>query len=202
MKKHAEALTYPQIVPYTDRMDYLSAMNNEMGFVLAVERLMELGGRPVEVPEKAHYIRVIMCELNRIASHLLWFGTFAMDTGAMTPFLYAMRDREEVLSLFEKVSGARLLYNYIRIGGVARDLTPDFPEHLRRFLDYFEPNIDAYNDLILYNKIFLERTKKRRCLYSGAGDRLRLDRTEPSRLRRPVGPSEGRALRDLRPVRV
>ncbi|MBT5711539.1 NADH-quinone oxidoreductase subunit D, partial [Candidatus Poribacteria bacterium] len=120
-EKHAENLTYPQIIPYTDRMDYIAAMNNELGFVLAVEELLARGPRPVEVPEKAEYIRVIVCELNRIASHLLAFGAYGLDIGAFTPFLYAFRDRETILELFEELSGARLLYNYIRVGGVARD---------------------------------------------------------------------------------
>ncbi|MBM3213536.1 NADH-quinone oxidoreductase subunit D [Candidatus Poribacteria bacterium] len=158
-EKHAEKLPYPQIIPYTDRMDYIAAMNNELGFCLAVEALFERGGKPIEIPEKGQYIRVIVAELNRIASHLLAFGTYGMDIGAFTPFLYAFRDREQVLGLFEEVSGARLLYNYIRIGGVARDLTPDFHHKTRRFLDYFEPQIDTYNDLLSKNKVFLERTR-------------------------------------------
>jgi len=179
-EKHAEALPYPQIIPYTDRMDYIAAMNNELGFCLAVEKLFELGGKPIEIPEKAQYIRVIVAELNRIASHLLAFGTYGMDIGAFTPFLYAFRDRERILSLFEEISGARLLYNYIRIGGVARDLTPDFHHKTRRFLDYFEPWIDAYNDLLTNNKIFLERTRnvavmsaERAISYGWSGPNLR-----------------------------
>ncbi len=158
-EKHAESLPYFQIIPYTDRMDYIAAMNNELGFVLAVEKLMELGGKPIEIPEKAQYIRVVVCEMNRIASHLLAFGTYGMDIGALTPFLYAFRDRETILGLFEDICGARLLYNYIRFGGVSRDLTPDFHHKLRRFLSKFEKNIDTYNTLLTNNKIFLERTK-------------------------------------------
>lgn len=179
-EKHAEALPYPQIIPYTDRMDYVAAMNNELGFCLAVEKLFEVGGKPIEIPEKAQYIRVMAVELNRIASHLLAFGTYGMDIGAFTPFLYAFRDREYVLNLLEEISGARLLYNYIRIGGVARDLTPDFHHKLRRFLDYFDPWIDKYNDLLTHNKIFLERTKgvaimsaERAISYGWSGPNLR-----------------------------
>ena len=157
-EKHAENLTYPQIIPYTDRMDYIAAMNNELGFVLTVEKLLGRGPRPVEVPEKAEYIRVIVCELNRIASHLLAFGTYGLDIGAFTPFLYAFRDRETILELFEELSGARLLYNYIRVGGVARDFPPEFHHKLRRFLDYFGPQVDVYDTLLSNNKIFLERT--------------------------------------------
>ena len=158
-EKHAESLPYFQIIPYTDRMDYIAAMNNELGFVLAVERLLELGGKPIAIPEKAHYIRVVVCEMNRIASHLLAFGTYGMDIGALTPFLYAFRDREAILGMFEDICGARLLYNYIRFGGVSRDLTPDFHHKLRRFLSEFEKNLDSYNTLLTNNKIFLERTK-------------------------------------------
>ena len=157
-EKHAENLTYPQIIPYTDRMDYIAAMNNELGFVLAVEELLARGPRPVEVPEKAEYIRVIVCELNRIASHLLAFGAYGLDIGAFTPFLYAFRDRETILELFEELSGARLLYNYIRVGGVARDFPGGFHHKLRSFLGYFGPQIDVYNTLLSNNKIFLERT--------------------------------------------
>ncbi|MEO2006595.1 MAG: NADH-quinone oxidoreductase subunit D, partial [Candidatus Poribacteria bacterium] len=158
-EKHAENLTYPMIIPYTDRMDYIAAMNNELGFVLAVEKLLNRGPKPVAVPEKAEYLRVIVCELNRIASHLLAFGTYGMDLGAFTPFLYAFRDREQILEFFEELSGARLLYNYIRVGGVARDFPPGFHHKLRRFLKYFGPQIDVYDTLLTNNKIFLERTK-------------------------------------------
>jgi len=158
-EKHCESLTYPQIIPYTDRMDYIAAMNNELGWVLAVEKLLARGPKAVEVPEKAEYIRVLVCELNRIASHLLAFGTYGMDIGAMTPFLYAFRDREQILEFFEELCGARLLYNYIRVGGVSRDLPPGFHHKVRRFLDYFGPQIDVYDTLLTHNKIFLERTK-------------------------------------------
>jgi len=158
-EKHAENLTYPQIIPYTDRMDYIAAMNNELGWVLAVEKLMARGPKAIVIPEKAEYIRVLVCELNRIASHLLAFGTYGMDIGAMTPFLYAFRDREQILEMFEELCGARLLYNYIRIGGVSRDFPPGFHHKVRRFLKYFGPQIDIYDTLLTHNKIFLERTK-------------------------------------------
>jgi NADH-quinone oxidoreductase subunit D len=158
-EKHAESLTYPQIIPYTDRMDYIAAMNNELGWVLAVEKLMARGPKAIKIPEKAEYIRVLVCELNRIASHLLAFGTYGMDIGAMTPFLYAFRDREQILEFFEELCGARLLYNYIRIGGVSRDFPSGFHHKVRRFLDYFGPQIDIYDTLLTHNKIFLERTK-------------------------------------------
>lgn len=152
-EKHAENVTYPQVIPYTDRMDYVGSMNNALGYVIAVEKLMG-----IKVPERAEYIRVIVAELNRIASHLLAFGTYGLDIGAFTPFMHAFRDREKILDLFEEASGARLLYNYPRIGGVARDVPPGWLEKTRAFIDYFEPKIKEYNDLLTFNKIFIERT--------------------------------------------
>lgn len=153
-EKHAEALTYPQVIPYTDRMDYLAAMNMEWGYVLAVEKLIGLA----ELPERLQYIRVIMAELQRIASHLLAVGTYGIDMGAFTPFLWCFRDREKILDLFEWASGARLLYNYLWVGGVMQDLQPGFAGRAMEFLDYFEPRVHELNDLLSYNKIFIERT--------------------------------------------
>jgi NADH-quinone oxidoreductase subunit D len=152
-EKHSESVLYIGVVPYTDRMDYVGAMNNNFGYCLTVEKLMEL-----EVPERAEYIRVLAAELNRIASHLLAFGTYGLDIGAFTPFLYAFREREEILNLFEALCGARLTYNFIRIGGVSRDLPRGFDKKVKKFLDYFEPNIDEYNELLSFNHIFVKRT--------------------------------------------
>jgi NADH-quinone oxidoreductase subunit D len=152
-EKHAEAMTYPQVVPYTDRMDYLSAMYNEFGYALAVEKLLG-----IELPERVEYIRVIMGEFQRIASHLVAIGTYGLDIGAFTPFLYCFRDRERILSLFEKTCGARLLYNYIWVGGLSHDLHPDFVREAKEFVKYFKPNIKELNDLLTMNKIFIERT--------------------------------------------
>ena len=152
-EKHSEAMTYPQIIPYTDRMDYLASMYNEFGYVLAVERLMGL-----EVPERVEYIRVIMGELQRIASHLVALGTYGADIGAFTPFLFCFRDREKILNLFEITCGARLLYNYIWVGGVSHDLHPDFIRLTKDFMKEFKPNIKELNDLLTYNQIFIDRT--------------------------------------------
>lgn len=152
-EKVAESIKYPQIIPYTERMDYLAAMNNALAYCLAVEKL----GR-IEVPERAVYIRVVMAELNRIASHLIAFGTYALDLGAFTPFLYAFREREMILSIFEKVSGGRLLYHYSRIGGVARDVTPDLAEDIRAFLAQMRKAWPEYNTLLSENQIFVKRT--------------------------------------------
>jgi len=152
-EKHAENLTYGQVIPFTDRMDYLASMNQNFSFVVAVERLMG-----IQPSEREEYIRVIMAELNRIASHLVSFGTYGLDIGAVTPFLYAFRERELILDIFEAASGARLLYNYMRIGGVMRDLTPQMLDKVREFVEYFEPKIDEYNELLSFNRIFIERT--------------------------------------------
>jgi NADH-quinone oxidoreductase subunit D len=152
-EKHAEAMTYPQIIPYTDRMDYLASMYNEFGYVVAVERLLG-----IQVPERVDYIRVIMGELQRIASHLVALGTYGADIGAFTPFLFAFRDREKIINLFEITCGARLLYNYMWVGGLSHDLHPDFVRLTREFIPYFRPKIKEFNDLLTGNKIFIERT--------------------------------------------
>ena len=152
-EKHAEAMTYPQVIPYADRMDYLSAMNQELAYVLAVEKLMGLK----EFPDRLEYIRVLMAELQRIASHLLAIATYGLDLGAMTPFFWCLRDREKILDLFEWASGARLLYNYLWIGGVAHDLPAGYTGKVMEFVTYFEPRVQELNDLLSSNKIFIER---------------------------------------------
>jgi len=152
-EKHCEAMTYPQIVPYTDRMDYLSPMGNEFGYAVAMEKLLG-----IQVPERVEYIRVIMAELQRISSHLVALGTYGADIGAFTPFLYCFRDREKILSLFEMTCGARLLYNYIWVGGLSHDLHPDFIRKTRDFIKEFRPNLKEVNDLLSHNRIFIDRT--------------------------------------------
>ncbi len=153
-EKHAEHMTnYQQVIPYADRMDYVASMNNDLAYALAVERLMK-----IEVPERVEYIRVIMAELQRIASHLIAVGTFGIDSGAFTPFLYAFRDRELILDLFEMTCGARLLYNYIWVGGVSHDLPPNFVDKTKEFCAYFKPRIKEFNDLLTFNEIFVKRT--------------------------------------------
>ena len=152
-EKHCEAMTYPQVIPYTDRMDYLASMYNEFGYVVAMERLMN-----IEVPERVQYIRVIMGEFQRIASHLVALGTYGADIGAFTPFLFCFRDREKILNLFEITCGARLLYNYMWIGGVSHDLHADFIRLAREFIKEFKPNLNELNDLLTFNQIFIDRT--------------------------------------------
>jgi NADH-quinone oxidoreductase subunit D len=153
-EKHAEQMTnYQQVIPYCDRMDYVAAMNNDFGYAIACEKLLK-----ITVPERVEYIRVIMAELNRIASHLIAIGTYGLDIGAFTPFLYCFRDREIILDIFEQTCGARLLYNYIWIGGLSHDVPPDFAEKVKSFCRIFRPNINELNNLLSYNKIFVERT--------------------------------------------
>lgn len=153
-EKIGENLTYPQYIPYTDRMDYLSAMSDNLAYCLAVEKLMNM-----DLPLRTQVIRLIMAELNRIASHLLAFGAYGLDVGAFTPFLYAFREREIILNMFEHVCGARLTYSYVVIGGVTRDIDKRFAEMVFNFLKIFDDRLKDYNDLLSYNQIFITRTK-------------------------------------------
>lgn len=152
-EKIGENVTPIQFIPYTDRMDYLAGMNMNLGYSLAVEKLAGL-----KVHEKAQVIRVLVCELNRIASHLVGMGAYGLDLGSFSPFLYAFREREQILDLFEDVCGARLTYSYITIGGVHDDLPAGWIERCRRFLDYFKPKIPEYHALLTENQIFVKRT--------------------------------------------
>ncbi len=152
-EKIGESVEWLQYLPYTDRYDYLSAMNNNLGYSMAVEKLMG-----IELPRRALMIRTICCELNRIGSHLLAFGTYGLDMGAITPFLYMFREREWMMALFEKICGARLTYSYIRIGGVFNDAPPGWLSEVERFLDTFEEKWREYVDLLMLNHIFVKRT--------------------------------------------
>ncbi len=152
-EKHAENSTYPQVIPYIDRMDYVCSMNNEWPFVMAVEKMMD-----IKVPEYVEYIRLIMAELNRIANHQIAVATFGLDAGAFTPFLYLFRDREMILTVFEKASGGRLLYNYYWVGGLAADVHPAFKDDVRRIIKISRETMKEIEDLLIYNKIFLDRT--------------------------------------------
>ncbi len=152
-EKHCESLSYEMIVPFTDRCDYLASMHMDHAYSLSVEKLLD-----INLPERVEYIRVIVSELQRIASHLIAVGAFGLDVGAITPFTWTLRDRERILDLFESLCGARLLYNYIWPGGLSHDLPPTFLKRTIDFLDYFEPQIIELNDLLTTNKIFIERT--------------------------------------------
>jgi len=154
IEKLSEARDYTQIVLLTDRMDYLAAITNNQGYVETVEKMMGL-----EVPRRAKYLRVAMAELQRIASHLVWLGTHAMDIGAVTVFLYCFRERELILDLFEEYCGARLTYNSMRVGGMPQDIPSGWDTKVREFLDLLETKIIEYETLLTQNRIWLERTR-------------------------------------------
>lgn len=153
-EKLCEIRGYHHCVVVTDRWDYISAMPNNLVFCMAAEKLMNL-----QIPDRANYLRVMMCELNRISSHLLFFGTYGIDIGAFTPFLHAFREREMALDLFEMACGARMTFNYIRIGGVMLDLPAGWTEKCTEFLNYFKGKLDEYDNLLSFNPIFMDRTK-------------------------------------------
>ena len=152
-EKIGEKVEWLQYLPFTDRYDYLASMNNNHGFSLAVEKVAG-----IEVPRRAQMLRTICVELNRIGSHLVAFGTYGLDMGAFTPFLYMFREREWMMSLFEKICGARLTYSYLRIGGVYNDAPPGWLSEVERFCDVFDEKWQEYHDLLMVNKIFVGRT--------------------------------------------
>ncbi|MDA1349106.1 MAG: NADH-quinone oxidoreductase subunit D [Chloroflexi bacterium] len=153
-EKLCEGEQYSQVITLFDRLDYVANLNCELAFCLAVEKLMGL-----EVPDRASYIRVILCELNRIASHMLFYGVYGMEAGAITPILYGFRERERIQSLFEGVTGARMMHNYIRVGGVKEDLPEDFPKRLSTLTAQLRAGIDECDKLLTNNEMFLARTK-------------------------------------------
>jgi NADH-quinone oxidoreductase subunit D len=154
IEKLSEHRDWLQIVLLTDRMDYVAAASNNLGYCETVEKLMSL-----EVPRRARYIRTILAELQRIASHCLWLGTHAMDMGAMTVFLYAFRERELILDLFEEYCGARLTYNAMRIGGLPLDVPPGWDRKVLAFCDILETKLGEYEDLLTHNRIWRDRTR-------------------------------------------
>ncbi|MGH7163464.1 MAG: NADH-quinone oxidoreductase subunit D, partial [Planctomycetota bacterium] len=152
-EKILENLSYVQGLPYVDRMDYLGALNNELAIALAVEKAAQL-----EVPKRGQYLRVILCEINRVISHLFAAGQFGLDMGAFTPFLYMFREREEGITLLNEVTGGRLLYHYIRYGGVTRDVDDAWRRRVVKWCDVVASHMDEYNTLLTYNHIFVNRT--------------------------------------------
>jgi NADH-quinone oxidoreductase subunit D len=155
-EKHAEALNYQQIIPFVDRMDYISSMNNDHVYVMGVEKML---GIDQSIPKRVEYIRVLVCELNRIASHLIAIGTYGMDIGAVTPFFFCFKEREHILNLLEWASGARLLYNYIWVGGLFYDLPVGFEQRCSEFLTQFKPKMRELDELLTNNSIFISRTQ-------------------------------------------
>jgi NADH-quinone oxidoreductase subunit D len=154
VEKIAENRTYAQFAPYVDRMDYVAAVSNALGYCEAVEKLLN-----TEAPPRAQYIRVILTELNRLASHHVWLGTHALDIGALTPLFYTFRDREEILKIFEKYCGARLTTHAFRIGGCIYETYEGFEKEVRDYCDFLLPKIDEYEELLTTNRIWCERTK-------------------------------------------
>src|SRR5205814_4280998 len=154
VEKLGEAQTYGQFVPTLDRMDYIAAVSNCLGYCEAVEKLLS-----VTAPPRAQYIRVIMTELNRITSHLLWLGTHAIDLGAVTVFLYCFREREEILKIFENYCGARLTTHMFRIGGTQYEIYQGFEDQVRKFVREFPAHVDEYETLLTENRIWIGRTR-------------------------------------------
>lgn len=173
IEKTCEAKFYQQVVPLTDRIDYLCPMTNNLAYCLAVEKLLQL-----EIPLRAQYLRVLLNELTRMNSHLVWLGTHALDIGAMTVFLYCFREREELLRIFENVAGQRMMTSYFRIGGVTLDPPLDFWGKVKKFIDKFPERVDEYEGLLTANPIWIERT--RGVAYITAEDCIALGVTGPS----------------------
>ena len=154
IEKNCEKLTYQQVIPLTDRIDYLSPLSNNLVYCLAVEKLLGL-----EIPNRAQIVRVLLSELTRIGSHLVWLGTHAIDLGAMSVFLYCFREREEILKIFELVSGQRMMTSYFRIGGLAVEPPPGWLDPVKRFLAVYPSRINEYETLLTKNRIWIGRTK-------------------------------------------
>ncbi|WP_433745344.1 NADH-quinone oxidoreductase subunit D [Falsibacillus pallidus] len=174
-EKIAENLQYTQIIPYTDRMDYVSAMTNNYVICHAVETMMA-----IELPERAEFLRLLAMELGRVASHLVWWGTYLLDIGAVSPFLYAFREREMIINLLAELSGARLTFNYMRIGGVKWDAPDSWIDKVKAFVPHMRKELKGYHQLVTGNEIFLKRlrgvgvySKEEALQYSLSGANLR-----------------------------
>jgi NADH-quinone oxidoreductase subunit D len=153
IEKTMESKTYAQVIPLTDRMDYVASLSNNLAYLLAVEKLVD-----IQVPPKAQFARVLLTELTRIASHLVWVGSHALDMGAMSMLIYAFREREKLMDIFELCSGQRMMTSYFRIGGLAQDIPDGFEDKVREVLDTFPGRIDDYENLLTKNRIWLNRT--------------------------------------------
>ena len=197
IEKTCEAKFYQQVVPMTDRIDYLCPMTNNLAYCLAVEKLLGM-----EIPPRAQWIRVMLNELTRINSHLVWLGTHAMDIGAMTVFLYCFREREDVLRLFEAVSGQRMMTSYFRIGGLALEPPLGFFDRVKKFLARFPGNIDEYESLLTNNPIWVNRTKGVAYLSRGRCYRAVRHRPDVARQRCRCGSSARHAVHGLREFQV
>ncbi len=202
-EKIGENVTPIQFIPYTDRMDYLAGMNMNLAYSLAVEKLCGM-----KIPEKAQVIRVIIAEMNRIASHLVGMGAYGLDLGTFSPFLYAFREREMILDLFEEVCGARLTYSYLTVGGAHDDLPDGWVGRCREFLNYLKPRIRGIPHPADDEPHFRPAHGQHRPAVEGDGPQLRLHRPDAARLagppqRRPrLGPAPDRAVLRLRDLRL
>ena len=196
-EKIAENMTYTQFIPYTDRLDYLAPLANNVAYALAVEKLL---GIDKELTPRCQFIRVICAELARISSHLLGMGSFAMDVGAMTIFLHTFTEREKVHDLCESISGARFTTAYTRIGGLSRDLPPGWVEQCRKFCNEVVINIDETETFLTRNRIFMDRTQGVGTISREDAIDLRLDWAEFARQRRGSRPAETSTLPGLRPT--
>jgi NADH-quinone oxidoreductase subunit D len=173
IEKNMESKTYEKSIVMTDRMDYLAPLSNNLAYCLAMEKLFDL-----DVPPRAQYIRVLLAELTRINSHLVWLATHALDIGAMSVFLYCFREREKILDIFEMVSGQRMMSTYFRPGGLWRDVTAEFEPAVRDFIKYFPPKVDDYEKLLTNNPLWLDRTQG--IGYMSAEDAIKLGCTGPT----------------------
>ena len=190
VEKLGEAQTYGQFVPTLDRMDYIAAVSNCLGYCETIEKLLG-----ITAPPRAQYIRVILTELNRISSHLLWLGTHALDIGAMTVFLYAFREREEILKIFENYCGARLTTHMFRIGGTQYELYEGFQDQVRAFVKDFPKKVEEYETLLTENRIWIGRTRGVGVISAKDAIDHGRDRSVAARVRRGVGSSKSKALR-------
>ena len=197
IEKTCEAKFYQQVVPLTDRIDYLCPMTNNLCYALAVEKLLGL-----EIPPKAQWLRVMMNELTRINSHLVWLGTHAMDIGALTVFLYCFREREDVLRLFEAVSGQRMMTSYFRIGGVALEPPLGFFDRVRDFANRFPSKVDEYENLLTGNPIWTMRTKGVARITAEDAIALGRKRTDTARKWRRLRSAPGYAVLGIRELQV
>ena len=197
IEKTCEAKFYQQVVPLTDRIDYLSPMSNNLCYCLAVEKLLQL-----EIPPRAQFLRVLLNELTRLQSHLVWLGTHAMDIGALTLFLYTFREREEILKIFEDVSGQRMMGSYFRVGGIALEPPVDFYQRVQGLLKMMPEKIDEYENLLNGNPIWVRRLQG--VGYLSAADAVALGVTGPpvARQRGRLGPAPRHALLRLREVPI
>ncbi|UBM60930.1 NADH-quinone oxidoreductase subunit D [Marinilongibacter aquaticus] len=154
-EKHAESVPFNQAIPFVDRLDYLAAMNSEHAWAMGVERML---GIEQDIPKRVEYVRVLVAELNRLASHFMAIGTYGLDIGAVSPFLWLFRDRETIMQMLEWASGARMLYNYIWIGGLFYDLPVGFEERCKEFSEYIRPKLKELQQILIDNHIFINRT--------------------------------------------